>query len=74
MASTDMKINVDKEACIGCGTCVALAPNTFNLDAEGKSEVVDAAGDPEVDIRKAAEACPVSAIKIEEVESEVKTE
>jgi len=63
-----MKIKVDREACIGCGTCVALAPNTFNLDVEGKSEVANAAGDPEVDIKKAVEACPVDAIKIEEEE------
>lgn len=61
-----MIIKVDREACIGCGTCVALAPNTFNLDAEGKSEVVNPVGDPEVDIKKAADACPVGAIKIEE--------
>jgi ferredoxin len=61
-----MKITVDKEACIGCGTCVALAPNTFELDAEGKSEVINPNGDPEVDIKKAVEACPVGAIKIEE--------
>jgi ferredoxin len=68
-----MKINVDREACIGCGTCVALAPNTFELDVEGKSVVTNAAGDPEVDIRKAADACPVSAITFEEeVEEEKK--
>ncbi len=61
-----MKIKVDKEACIGCGTCVALAPNTFALDEEGKSIVTNPQGDKEEDIRKAAEACPVGAIEIEE--------
>lgn len=67
-----LKIKVDKEACIGCGTCVALAPNTFELDVEGKSVVTNPNGDPEVDIKKAADACPVSAITIEEEAAEEK--
>lgn len=53
---------VDKEKCIGCGTCVALAPKTFKLDDEGKAEVVESPGDDEEKIREAVESCPVEAI------------
>lgn len=51
---------------------MALAPNTFELDVEGKSVVTNPNGDPEVDIKKAADACPVSAITIEEEAAEEK--
>jgi NTE family protein len=31
------ELEVDREKCIGCGLCVALAPNLMGLDAEGKA-------------------------------------
>lgn len=53
---------VDKEKCIGCGTCVALAPKTFRLDSGGKAEVVESPQDAEETIKEAVESCPVEAI------------
>ncbi|MFH0988014.1 MAG: ferredoxin [Parcubacteria group bacterium] len=61
-----MKVNVNKDLCIGCGTCVALAPDVFKLGADGKAEVFD--GDltgKEAQANQAAEACPVRAISVE---------
>jgi ferredoxin len=55
---------VDKEKCIGCGTCVALAGKTFKLGADGKSEVLEPVGDDEKTIAEAVEACPVKAISL----------
>ena len=63
-----MKVWVDKETCIGCGVCVAIAPKYFKLDDDGKSvaikETVDA-GDEEL-VKTAAQSCPTGSIKIEE--------
>lgn len=57
-----MKIEVDRELCTGCGTCVALCPASFKLDDENKSVVVG-----ESDCAKKAEsACPEGAITVEE--------
>lgn len=56
-------ISVNKDLCIGCGTCVALCPDTFQLDAEGKSEAISQ-GDVEC-ARNAAQSCPVQAISAE---------
>jgi len=58
-----MKISIDKNLCIGCGTCVAIAPKTFKLGADGKAEAIEPAGDEEKTIKEAIDSCPVSAIK-----------
>ena len=59
-----MKIVVDKDKCIGCGTCVAIAPKTFKLGEDDKAEVIEPLGDEEEIVRQAADSCPVEAIKI----------
>lgn len=63
-----MKIAVDKDKCIGCGTCVAIAPQSFKLTDDGKAEPINppAGGDSEEKIKEAAESCPVTAITITE--------
>lgn len=58
------KIVVDRDACIGAGPCVTLAPGTFELDSEGKAVVINTNGDVDKDIIDAAMSCPVMAIKI----------
>lgn len=56
-------ITVNQETCIGCGTCVALCPKVFEMNAEGKSTVVS---QEDVDCAKnAAASCPVQAIAVE---------
>jgi ferredoxin len=59
-----MAIKVNQEACIGCGACISLCPGTFQMNDQGKSEVVsqeDAAC-----AKNAAQSCPVQAIVVEE--------
>ncbi|MBI4992772.1 MAG: ferredoxin [Candidatus Magasanikbacteria bacterium] len=61
-----MKINIDQEKCIGCGTCVAIAPNTFRMNDEtNKAEVINPPGDSEEIIKMGVESCPTAAIVIE---------
>lgn len=57
---------VNREKCIGCGTCPALAGNTFKMDEEGKAVVFNEAGDDPETIKMAVDACPVNAITLEE--------
>ena len=35
-----MKVNVNKDACIGCGACAAICPDVFEMDDEGLSTVI----------------------------------
>ena len=60
------RIVVDRERCIGSGNCSFYAPNTFELDDELKSVVVDPEGDNSADVRAAVEGCPVNAIGIQD--------
>jgi ferredoxin len=57
-------IEIDKEKCIGCGSCNAICPENFELDEDGKAEVLN----PEVEElscnQLAAENCPVGAITV----------
>ncbi|OGH83686.1 MAG: ferredoxin [Candidatus Magasanikbacteria bacterium RIFOXYA2_FULL_44_8] len=56
---------IDREKCIGCGTCPALCPNVFKMDDEGKAIVHNPTGDTEENIQMAADSCPVTAITLE---------
>ena len=60
----DMKVEVDREKCIGAATCVMIAPDVFELDSEMKAVVKDVkAASPEV-ILEAAQSCPTLAISV----------
>jgi len=57
-----MSISVNKDTCIGCGTCAAVCPKVFKLGDDGKAEPVS---QEESGCAKGAEeSCPVQAISI----------
>lgn len=57
------KMTIDKKLCIGCGTCVAIAPKSFKLTDDGKVEAIEPPGDKEEVLKDAVESCPVTAIE-----------
>lgn len=70
-----MKIILEKEKCIGCGSCVSLCPKFFELEEDGKahlkgSQVDKKSENDELEIKEAdcskeaVEICPVQCIKI----------
>ena len=61
-----MKIKVNKDKCIGCGTCVMIAPKSFKLGDDGKAEAIEPTGDDEEKIKEAIDSCPVDAIEYAE--------
>ncbi|MDO8657317.1 MAG: ferredoxin, partial [Candidatus Levybacteria bacterium] len=73
------KVKVDRDLCIGAGSCVAVAPKVFELDGDGKAIILKKDGtknetsnfsdyaeidDTEENILNAAKSCPVNAIII----------
>ena len=59
-----MKIEVNREVCITIASCIAIAPDVFELDEEGKARVKDPTGADQASILLAAQSCPVDAITI----------
>jgi len=63
-----MKIKINKDKCLGCGTCVAIAPEVFEIGEDGKSKIKEGA-DLEKNkdlLLQAKEGCPTQAIEVEE--------
>jgi len=57
---------VDKQKCIGCGACVALCPEVFEMGSDGKASVKGVIKPSKLTQAKtAAENCPVGAITFE---------
>ena len=50
------------ETCIGCSACVAISWEVFELNDEGKSEVVLRDSYQDLDVDDSISACPVDAI------------
>jgi ferredoxin len=70
-----MKIIHQQEICIGCGSCVAVCPERWEMAESGKAHLIGSkispeTGNEEVEIKKvscndeAANICPVQCIKI----------
>ena len=68
------KINVSEERCIGCGACVAIDPEHFEFNDEGRSHVISNENLESENLVNAIESCPTSAIEMvesDEVQEEV---
>lgn len=65
-----LRVIVDRQRCIGAGTCLFIAPSAFGW-REGdflKAEVLDPTSVDEDVLRETAAACPTQAIILEEIE------
>ncbi len=62
-----MKVTVDKETCSGCGVCVDMCPDVFEMEDEvARAKVSDVPAEFEDAVRESAEACPSESILVEE--------
>ena len=55
-------LSVDKEKCIGCGTCVASYEQLFKLGSDGKSSPIKIGICKECEIDEVINICPQGAI------------
>jgi ferredoxin len=67
----ELRIEVDRQTCIGSGNCVHHAPGTFDLDDDVRVVVLDPSGDPIAKIRAAADFCPSRSITLVQHDTEV---
>lgn len=68
-----MKVQINKEKCVMCGSCVAICPEVFEMKDDGSVDVkaqyqnVDIADTALIEkVKQAQAACPTMAIEIEE--------
>jgi ferredoxin len=62
-----MKVKVDEKTCVGCGECVDMCPEVFEMDDDVAAiKIEDVPADIQDSCREAAEACPVEAIIVED--------
>ncbi len=61
-----LRIEVDRETCMGSGNCAFHAPATFDLDDDMKVIVLDPEGDDIVKVRVAVDGCPTRALRLVE--------
>ncbi|MFF9587493.1 ferredoxin [Streptomyces achromogenes] len=63
-----MRIDADRNACVGSGQCARIAPHLFDQDEEdGLVVVVRAPGDDEEGaLRLAVSGCPARALRLRE--------
>ena len=58
-----MKVKVNKDACIGCGACVAVAEGVFEIGDDGLSQAVETVPAEKEEVAKeAVGVCPTGAI------------
>ncbi|MEK7165896.1 MAG: ferredoxin [Patescibacteria group bacterium] len=57
------KVTVDRDLCIGAGSCVAVAPQAFALDNEAKAIILPTVdNEDDTTLLESAKSCPVAAI------------
>lgn len=59
-----MRVEVDQELCISCGSCIDLCPDVFDWNDENKVQAIDEDVPPDLEeeVRNAMEDCPTDAI------------
>ncbi len=61
-----MIVKVDADICIGCGLCVNMAPEVFQMEEDKAVVVSDVVAEGQEEVaKKMAEDCPVNAINVE---------
>ncbi len=63
------KVEVIRDKCIGCSSCVAIASDTFKLDEEGISIVLSQDGNDDATKLLAAQSCPAMAAIVTDTET-----
>jgi len=53
---------VDADLCVGCGLCVQVCGDVFEMDGDGKAVIKDGADTGADCVQDAIDQCPVSAI------------
>jgi ferredoxin len=62
--SGDLVLVVDRDRCMGTGTCMVYAPASLTFDEQGKATVAEPIADEPDALRAAVESCPTEALSV----------
>ncbi len=66
-----MKVSIDHDKCVACGSCVAICPEVFEMKEDGTVDVKqefkgkEIPKELEAKVQEAHDMCPATAIVIE---------
>lgn len=60
------KVELNRDECIGCGSCCAIAPDIFEMDGD-KAKVKTPQVKNADSAKEAESSCPVSCIKVTKI-------
>ena len=61
-----MRAWIDEDACSGCGLCVEICPEVFEMDGDiARVKGIEVPEDEEERAEEAADGCPVEAISLD---------
>ena len=62
-----MNVSIDESGCIGCGLCIQVCPEVFEMGDSGVAEVImeEVPENLEDSVQEAADSCPVEVITVE---------
>lgn len=61
-----IKIEMDRDKCIGCGSCTAVCSENWKLAEDGKAKPKKTELEEAGCNKKAAQVCPVKCIEVKE--------
>lgn len=68
------KLVVSEDTCISCGACIQIDEEHFDFSSKGLSTVKTQENLDSEALHQAIDACPVAAIRLEEIEENVTTQ
>lgn len=63
------KVQVVRDLCIAAASCIAISPDTFELDGENKAVIKEGSSDDPENVLMAAQSCPTKAIIVFDAET-----
>lgn len=66
-----LRVEIDRDLCVGFGDCVEVAPDAFELDGENVAVFTRPEATSRQDLLEACRACPVDAITARDADGEV---
>jgi ferredoxin len=66
VSAARLRVEVDRERCIGSAVCTFHAPGSFDVGEDAKARWLEDGGEPPEAIRNAVENCPTRALTLVE--------